>query len=124
MRQQMTIQSPSLRGPKARSNLVAKLLLSLVFLGMKGGAVTLPQTLLELAHVEIKPDLSKSLLILIDYQNEYLDGKLPLYEIDDAVSETQKLLLMARRFRLPVIHVVHQGKPGGAFDPKARGGQF
>lgn len=84
----------------------------------------LPQTLLEMSHVEIKSSLSRSVLILIDYQNEYVTGKLPLWEIDETVKQTSRLLERARKNHVPVIHVIHDGGSGGLFDLTQNAGQI
>jgi nicotinamidase-related amidase len=83
-----------------------------------------PQTLMELSGVTLKTDLEKSVLILIDYQNEYVDGQLPLDRVDEAVASTKQLLGLARRRGVPVIHVVHRGEVGGPFDLSAHRGKI
>ena len=78
------------------------------------------RTLLDIAGVERDPArLSKSVLVIIDAQREYLDGTLPLFDIDASLQEAKAVLDRAREAGTPVIHVVHNGKPGGAlFDPE------
>lgn len=78
-----------------------------------------PQTLLQMAGVRTEPaHLSDSVLIIIDAQREYIDGKLPLDGIDASLKEAAWVLARARKAGTPVIHVVHRGKPGAAlFDP-------
>lgn len=78
-----------------------------------------PQTLLALSGVEPQPArLSESVVVIIDAQREYVDGKLRLHNIDASLSECSLLLERARKAGTPVIHVVHQGKKGGPlFDP-------
>jgi len=77
-----------------------------------------PKTLLQLAGVTPKPGpLSESALVLIDCQNEYVDGLLPLARVEDALAEGRKLIALAREHDVPVIHVQHKGRAGGAFDP-------
>jgi nicotinamidase-related amidase len=83
-----------------------------------------PQTLLHLAGVPAQPGpLAESALMLIDHQTEYLpDGGLPLVGMAAAVRAVQTLLTLARRHGVPVFHVVHHGRPGGAlFDPAGSG---
>jgi len=81
-----------------------------------------PKTLLEMAGVTpAPPPLSQSTLVLIDVQREYVDGKLPLPNIQPALDEIGKLLRRARALQTPVIHIQHQGKPGGAFGPDTPG---
>lgn len=78
-----------------------------------------PQTLLQIADVKLPvATLSDSVLVVIDPQREYSDGKLPLAGIAAAIAETAQLLERARRTGTPVIHVLHHAKPGSAlFDP-------
>ncbi len=84
-----------------------------------------PKTLLQLAGAPLDPSpWDKAVLVIIDAQNEYTTGMLPLTGVGPAVAETKKLLETARAKGTPVIHVVHQGKPGGAFNPEGPGGQI
>ncbi|MHB1291759.1 MAG: cysteine hydrolase family protein [Sulfuricella sp.] len=78
-----------------------------------------PKTLLQMAGIRAEPaHLSDSVLIIIDAQREYVDGKLPLDGIDASLKEAARALARARKAGTPVIHVVHRGKPGAAlFDP-------
>lgn len=78
-----------------------------------------PQTLLQMAGVRVEPaHLSDSVLIIIDAQREYVDGKLPLDGIDASLKEAGIVLARARKAATQVIHVIHHGKPGAAlFDP-------
>jgi nicotinamidase-related amidase len=83
---------------------------------------TQPKTLLEMAGVTpAPPPLSQSTLVLIDVQREYVDGKLPLANVQGALAEIGKLLKRARAVQAPIIHIQHQGKPGGAFGPDTTG---
>jgi nicotinamidase-related amidase len=82
-----------------------------------------PKTLLELAGATPAPaTLAEAALIVIDAQNEYTEGALPLSGVREAVDSIRALLAKARAAGAPVIHVVHQGRPGGLFDPQARNG--
>lgn len=78
-----------------------------------------PQTLL--AMVKYKPvpaHLSDSVLVIIDAQREYVDGKLRLDGIDGSLKEASLLLERARKSGTPVIHVIQKGKTGSPlFDP-------
>jgi nicotinamidase-related amidase len=78
-----------------------------------------PQTLLGISG--FKPEatsLKDSVLVIIDAQREYVDGKLPLDGIDASIKEASQLLERARKAGTPIIHVVHKGKSGGAlFNP-------
>ncbi len=76
-----------------------------------------PKTLLQMAGAPLDPSpLSESTLVIIDAQNEYRTGALPLTGVDAAVKEIETLLKRARAAGAPVVHVQHKGKPGGAFD--------
>ncbi|MDR6289872.1 nicotinamidase-related amidase [Inquilinus ginsengisoli] len=75
-------------------------------------------TLLAHAGVRLEPAaLSESVLVLIDMQREYDDGRLALPGVGPAVAAAASLLARARRLGAPVIHVQQQGRPGGLFDP-------
>ena len=81
-----------------------------------------PKTLLQMAGAAVTPSkLSDAVLVVIDAQKEYVDGKLPLTNVEPALAEIGKLLARARGLRTPVIHIVHQGKAGGAFGPDTPG---
>ncbi|MDK4726541.1 cysteine hydrolase family protein [Rhizobium phaseoli] len=74
-----------------------------------------PLTLLQHAGVTPKPiELAKSVLVIIDAQNEYLDGKLPLPGIGPAIVEIGRLLDAGRENGVPVFHVVHHAPPTGS----------
>jgi nicotinamidase-related amidase len=77
------------------------------------------QTLLQIAGVKAQaPRLSESVLLIIDAQREYVDGKLRLSGIDVSLKEASTLLQRARKAGIPIIHVVHKAKPGSSlFDP-------
>jgi nicotinamidase-related amidase len=76
-----------------------------------------PKTLFELAGLETAPTpLAGSVLVLIDYQNEYLDGPLALAGAAEAVERGSTLLAAARAAGGRIIHVAHMGVPGGPFD--------
>ncbi len=83
--------------------------------------MTQPKTLLALAGASQTPSpLENAVLLLIDCQMEYVTGSLPLAGVDDALDEAARLLELARSANVPVIHVAHHGRPGGAlFDPEA-----
>lgn len=74
-----------------------------------------PRTLLQLAGAPLDPaPLDQAVLVLIDCQREYVDGKLALPGVKPAIAEAAKLLDLARRKNVPVVHIVHHGRPGGA----------
>ena len=74
-----------------------------------------PRTLASFAGLSQNPSLPwDSVLLVIDGQREYTTGKVPLAGIDAAVEEGARLLAFARSWRMPVIHAIHHGRPGGA----------
>lgn len=84
-----------------------------------------PKTLLAMAGADTSPSaLDESTLVLIDCQNEYVTGRLPLTGVEAALDQVAILLERARAAGTPVVHVAHIGKPGGAFDPDAEGGRI
>ncbi|MBP7064215.1 cysteine hydrolase family protein [Ferrovibrio sp.] len=87
--------------------------------------MTMPKTLLEMAGAPKLPlTWAASALVLVDHQQEYTIGKLPLVGIDAAVAELTRLIQAARAAGAPVVHVRHQGRAGGVFDLDAPGGQY
>ena len=85
-----------------------------------------PKTLLELAGAPgwATPQSGEAAVILIDAQNEYVSGALPLDGVEAALSEISRLRKRAAELDLPVIHVRHIGRAGSLFDPEAPRGQF
>jgi len=76
------------------------------------------KTLLELAGADLTPPrLGDTVLVVIDAQREYVDGKLPLPGAPAALGKIARLLERARADGAPVVHVQHKGKAGGLFDP-------
>ena len=83
----------------------------------------IPQTLLDMAGATpAAARLSDATLLIIDAQREYVDGKLPLAGIDDALAAGGKLLARARAAGTPVVHVLHRGA-GPFFNPESSGFQ-
>lgn len=78
-----------------------------------------PQTLLQVAGAPLHPSpWNAAALVIIDHQEEYRLGGLPLSGLAEAVAELRRLLAAARDHAAPVFHVVHHGRPGGRlFDP-------
>jgi nicotinamidase-related amidase len=78
-----------------------------------------PQALLDFAGARWAPaHLTNSVLLIVDAQREYTDGKLPLEGVQGAIQEIAGLLARAREAGTPVLHIVHHGKPGSAlFNP-------
>ncbi len=84
-----------------------------------------PRTLLEIGdRVPPVPDLADATLLLIDMQNEYLDGVLALPGTVAAVEAAGALLDRARHAGAPVVHVAHAGAAGAMFDRSTRRGAF
>jgi nicotinamidase-related amidase len=81
-----------------------------------------PRTLLEMAGVTpVVPRLADLALVLIDFQMEYVDGRLPLPGAVFAIGEAARIVEAARRAGRPIFHVQHRGKPGGLFGPDTSG---
>jgi len=88
--------------------------------GMDDAAV--PFTLRSAAGLPADPKpLSSTVLVIIDAQLEYTTGRLPLVGVDASVDVIGGLLAAARSAGSPVVHVLHEGRPGGLFDPAAGG---
>lgn len=81
-------------------------------------ADTSPPTLMQIVGARQEAArLSDSVLVIIDAQREYVDGKLPLSGIAESLAVGAKLLARARAAGTPIVHVVHRG--GGAlFNPQ------
>lgn len=82
--------------------------------------MTAPLTLLQIAGATPRAAaLAGSVLVIVDAQNEYVSGKLPLAGISAAIAEAARLLAAARAAATPVIHIVQHSTPGRpVFDPK------
>ena len=79
-----------------------------------------PSTLLELAGGEFDTlDWSNCAIVFIDYQNEYVDGAMPLGQAGSkATANAQRLLDKARKQDIPIFHIAHHGADNGnVFDP-------
>lgn len=82
--------------------------------------MTPAKTLLQMAGASPSPArLGDAALVIIDAQNEYVTGRLPLEGVDAALDNIAALLKAARAAGAPVIHVVQRGRPGGLFDPES-----
>lgn len=82
-----------------------------------------PKTLLEMAGADLRPcSLAQSVVVVIDAQNEYLDGKLALPGVKPAVEAIARLLEKAREIGTPIVHIAHKGRAGGLFDRDGYGG--
>ncbi|AFT72603.1 Isochorismatase hydrolase [Alloalcanivorax dieselolei B5] len=69
------------------------------------------------------PQRGKAAVVIIDAQEVYGSGALPLTGLDDALTQIERLRERATEMDWPVIHVAHQGPAGSPFDP-AGGGAF
>lgn len=69
------------------------------------------------------PARDKAAVVIIDAQEAYRSGALPLAGLDAAVAQIRQLRERAAEMGWPVIHVAHQGAEGSPFDP-AGGGAF
>jgi nicotinamidase-related amidase len=84
--------------------------------------MTSPKTLLALSGTDTTPNtLGESTLVVIDAQEDYVSGVLPLVGVDAAMDAGARLLARARALGRPIIHVCHRGGPGGFMDPDAGG---
>jgi nicotinamidase-related amidase len=81
---------------------------------------SLPSTLLDISGAAYPAGrLADSVIVIVDAQRVYVDGRLPLPGIDRALAEIARLLARARAAGTPIIHVVQHGRPGGAIcDPE------
>jgi len=83
------------------------------------------KTLLELAGANLAPaSLADATLVIIDAQNEYIEGPIAVPDVHDAVSSAASLLAAARDAGTPVIHIAHKGKAGSLFDRDDHRGQI
>lgn len=84
--------------------------------------MALPKTLLSMAGADLTPSsFSNSALVVIDCQQEYVDGALPLVGVEDALIEVARLLERARQCDTPIFHIAHKGQKGGVFDREEGG---
>jgi len=84
-----------------------------------------PKTLLQLAGANLDPaKFGDAALILIDMQNEYLEGPIAVTNAEAAVAHAKALLEAARNAGCPILHVAHKGRAGGLFDRDGKRGQF
>jgi len=83
------------------------------------------KTLLEMAGADLTPARAdEACLVLIDFQNEYLEGPVALPDGPAAVEAAKRLLAAVREAGAPVLHVAHRGREGSLFDRAARRGAF
>jgi nicotinamidase-related amidase len=88
--------------------------------------MTVPKTLRDHAGIAWPAaGFDDAVLLLIDAQREYTEGKLRLHGVDSAVQTIAGLLEQARHARTPIVHVAQNGKPGSAlFDPEGPMSRF
>ncbi len=79
-----------------------------------------PLSILEIVGASFETaKLSNAVLLIIDAQQEYVDGKLPLAGIKESLTVGGNLLERARNAGTPVVHVLHRGG-GPLFNPEER----
>lgn len=85
-----------------------------------------PRTLLDIAGVHRGPArLSRSVVVVVDAQRDYVDGKLPLSGIAAASANLHRLLERARALGTPIVHVQQLSPAGrGAFEEGTPGASF
>jgi nicotinamidase-related amidase len=88
--------------------------------------MTLPKTLRDHSGIAWPAaTFADAVLLLIDAQREYTEGKLRLHGVAAAVDTIAGLLEQARRAGTPIVHVAQNGKPGSAlFDPNGPMSRF
>jgi nicotinamidase-related amidase len=92
---------------------------------MAGFTMIEAKTLLNLAGADLTPaKIRDACLVLIDLQNEYLNGPIAVHEPDAAIANAVRLLASARQNGAPVFHIAHKGRPGGLFDRSSERGQI
>lgn len=94
-------------------------------MGKNAGTMSEAKTLLQMAGAKPTPaKLLDAAVVVIDAQNEYVSGRLPLASMDAALAQLADLLAAARAAGAPIIHVAQRGRPGGLFDPESANFQF
>lgn len=56
---------------------------------------------------------SSTALLVIDFQNEYFSGKLPVPDAAETLAQARRLIAHADAHRMPVFHVQHVSPAGG-----------
>lgn len=82
--------------------------------------MSIPSTLLGLAGGQFNEiDWSNCAIVMIDFQNEYVDGAMPLGDAGSKATSNARLLLdKARKEAIPIFHIVHHGQDNDKiFDP-------
>jgi len=85
---------------------------------MNDSTQTVATTIRQMLGVPCAPArLGESVLLIIDAQREYLDGRLRLDGIEPSLAAGGALLARARAAGTPVVHVLHRGG-GPLFNPE------
>ena len=82
--------------------------------------MSIPSTLLGLAGGQFNElDWSNCAIVMIDFQNEYVDGAMPLGDAGSKATANARLLLdKARKEAIPIFHIAHHGQDNDkVFDP-------
>lgn len=64
------------------------------------------------AHAPASLDAASTALLVIDFQQEYFTGKMPIPEGKQALDNARRLIALADQHRMPVYHVQHVTPPG------------
>ncbi|AAZ17918.1 probable isochorismatase hydrolase [Psychrobacter arcticus 273-4] len=74
--------------------------------------MSIPSTLLGLSGGQFNEiDWSNCAIVMIDFQNEYVDGAMPLGDAGNKATANARLLLYkARNKNIPIFHVAHHGQ--------------
>lgn len=87
--------------------------------------MTEAKTLLQMAGADLSPPpAEQAIVVAIDCQREYVDGLLPLHGVGAALEQVGAVMAWARGAGVPIIHIQHRGRGGGAFDPEGQGFQI
>ena len=82
-------------------------------------------TLLQLAGADLTPaDTANAVLIMIDLQNEYLEGPVAVPDAMAVIAAARDHLDIARAAGGDIIHVAHAGAAGSLFDRQGNRGQI
>ncbi|MGU7770756.1 cysteine hydrolase family protein [Burkholderia sp. MR1-5-21] len=70
-------------------------------------------------------EAARTALFVIDFQNEYFGGRLPIPDGPHALANAQRVIALADRAGIPVFHIQHVGAAGGGlFDEAGDGFRF
>lgn len=75
--------------------------------GQAGAPVLTLRQMASLPRAQVPPQ-AHSALLLIDFQQEYVDGALPLPDVQRAAAQASALMAAADRVGIPVVHVHHE----------------